>query len=46
MHIRLQALFILCHCIQCNEYELSAVLVRISDQNTLNTKTQQFITAK
>ena len=42
----ISTLFILCHCIRCNDYELSAVLVRISEENTLNTKTQQFITAK
>jgi len=31
---------------QCTEYKLLALQVRISEENTLNTTTQQFITAK
>jgi len=30
----------------CTEYELSAVQVRLSEENKLNVTTQQFITAK
>jgi len=30
----------------CNQYKLSALQVRISEENTLNATTQQFITAK
>jgi len=33
----------MCH---CTEYKLSALQVRISEENTLNATTQQFITAK
>ena len=36
-------LYFICH---CTEYKLSALQVRISDKNTQNTMTQQFITAK
>jgi len=46
MHILPHALslfYVLCH---CTEYKLSALPVRISDENTLNATTQQFITAK
>jgi len=31
---------------QCTEYKLSALQVRISEENKLNATTQQFITAK
>jgi len=30
----------------CTEYKLSALQVRISEENKLNARTQQFITAK
>jgi len=30
----------------CTEYKLSALQVRISEENTLNAATQEFITAK
>jgi len=33
----------MCH---CTEYKLSALQVRISEENTINASTQQFITAK
>ena len=33
----------MCH---CTEYKLLALQVRISEENTLNATTQQFITAK
>jgi len=33
----------MCH---CTEYKLSALQVRISEENVLNAATQQFITAK
>jgi len=33
----------MCH---CTEYELSALQARISEKNTINATTQQFITAK
>jgi len=33
----------MCH---CTEYKLSALQVEISEENKLNTTTQQFITAK
>jgi len=35
--------YFMCH---CTEYKLSALQVRISEENTLNATTQQFITAK
>jgi len=31
---------------RCTEYQLPALQVRISEENTLNATTQQFITAK
>jgi len=44
MHIIPHALpYFMCHCI---EYKLSALQVRISEENKLNATTQQFITAK
>jgi len=44
MHIFLPALpYFMCHCIQ---YKLSALQVRLSEENKLNATTQQFITAK
>jgi len=43
-HILLHALLLfMCH---CTEYKLSALQVRISQENKLNAATQQFITAK
>jgi len=42
-HSSTRNLLILCH---CTEYKLSAVQVRISQENTLNPTTQQFISAK
>jgi len=43
-HIRLHALpYFMCH---CTEYKLSALQVRISEENKLNATTQQFISAK
>jgi len=33
----------MCH---CTEYKLSALQVRLSEENKLNAATQQFITAK
>ena len=35
--------FFMCH---CTEYKLSALQVRISEENKLNAATQQFVTAK
>ena len=35
--------YFMCYCI---EYKVSALQVRISEENTLNTTTQQFVTAK
>jgi len=35
--------YFMCH---CTEYKLSALQVRISEENVLNAATQQFITAK
>ena len=44
MHILLHALpYFMC---LCTEYQLSALQVRISQENKLNASTQQFITAK
>ena len=44
MYILLHALpYFMCH---CTEYKLSALQVRISEENTLNATTQQFIIAK
>jgi len=44
MHILLHALpNFMC---RCTEYEVSALQVRIADENTLNATTQQFITTK
>jgi len=37
------SLYFMCHCI---EYKLSALQARISEENTINVTTQQFITAK
>jgi len=37
------SLYFMCH---CTEYKLSELQVRISEENTLNVTTQQFITAK
>jgi len=34
------------HCTDCSEYKLSAVQVRLSEENKFNATTQQFITAK
>jgi len=44
MHVLLHAfLFFMCH---CTEYQLSALQVRLSEENKLNAATQEFITAK
>ena len=45
MHIFLyiHSPYFMCH---CTEYELSALQVRLSEENTLNATTQQFVTAK
>jgi len=43
MHVLLHALYFMCH---CTEFKLSALQVRISEENTHNTTTQQFVTAK
>jgi len=42
MHIFLHPYF-MCH---CTEYKLLSLQVRLSEENTLNTRTQQFMTAK
>jgi len=39
----MHSLYYICH---CTEYKLSALQVRILEENTLNATTQQFITAK
>ena len=38
--------YFMCQMCQCTEYKLSALQVRISQENRLNATTQQFITAK
>jgi len=44
MHILLHALpYFMCH---CTEYKTLALQVRLSEENTLNTTTKQFINAK
>jgi len=39
-------LYLVCAVCDCTEYKLSALQISISDKNTLNATTQQFITAK
>ena len=44
MHTLLHALpYFMCH---CTEYKLSALQIKISEENKLNATTQQFVTAK